>query len=74
MYARPGKHPDEQTLEAYLLGSLPLRKAKRIEEHVVACPECVDASETLEDYIRSMRAALANGKADLRIAVRSRPG
>jgi anti-sigma factor RsiW len=74
MHARPGKHPDEQTLEAYLLGALPLRKVKRIEEHLLACPECVQASEKLEDYIRSMRAALGTGKAKLTIARKAQPG
>jgi anti-sigma factor RsiW len=74
MYARPGKHPDEQTLEAYLLGTLPPRKVKRIEEHVLACPECLESSERLEDYIRSMRAALGNGKAKLTIARKAHPG
>jgi anti-sigma factor RsiW len=74
MRARPGKHPDEQTLEAYFLGSLPPRNAKRIEEHLLACAECVEASEKLEDYIRSMRAALGNGKAKLRIAHKTQPG
>jgi len=67
MYARRRRHPDEQTLEGYLLGTLPLGKAKRIEEHLVACPECVDSSEKLEDYIRSMRAALGNTNAKLTI-------
>jgi predicted anti-sigma-YlaC factor YlaD len=74
MHARPGKHPDEQTLEVYLLGSLPSRKAKRIEEHLLACPECVDTSGKLADYIRSMRAALGNGKARLTIARKAQPG
>ena len=71
MQARRGKHPDEETLEAYLLGLLPLRKAKRIEEHVLGCPECVDAAEELEEYIRAMRATLGNKKA---IARKARPG
>ena len=71
MQARPGKHPDEETLEAYLLGLLPLRNAKRIEEHVLACPECVDAAKELEEYIRAMRATLGNKKATAR---KARPG
>lgn len=74
MHARPGRHPDDQTLESYLLGLLPLRKAKRIEEHLLACPECVDSSEKIEDYIRSMRAALGKGRAKLTIADSAHPG
>jgi anti-sigma factor RsiW len=71
---RRAAHPDEQTLEGYLLGLLPPRKARWIEEHLLACPECVDAAKELEDYIRSMRAALDNRKAKLAIAGKARPG
>ncbi len=74
MHARPGKHPDEQTLEAYLMGSLPLRKARRIEEHVLECPECVDTAEEIQDYIRCIRTALGRRKTKLSIAVKARPG
>lgn len=73
MRARQGKHPDEQTLEAYLLGTLPLRKGKRIEEHLLACPECVGRSEKLEDYIRSMRAALGHQNPKLTIVRKAHP-
>jgi len=62
MQARQGKHPDKETLEDYLLGLLPLRKAKQIEEHVLGCPECVDTAKELENYIRAMREALDNQK------------
>ncbi len=71
MQARQGKHPDEETLEAYLLGLVPRRKAKRIEEHMLACPECVDAAKELEEYIRAMRATLDNKTT---IARKARPG
>lgn len=74
MQAKRGGHPDERTLEAYLLGSLPLRKAKQIEEHVLACPECVGASEELDHYLRSMRAALGSEKPKLAIARKAPPG
>ena len=71
MPAKRGRHPDEQTLEAYLLGTLPPRKAKRVEEHLLVCSECIDAAKELEEYIRSMRAALDNKKA---IAGKTRSG
>ena len=74
MYARRRRHPDEQTLEAYLLGTLLPRKVKRIEEHVLACAACLESSERLEDYIRSMRAALGKGRAKLTIAHKAHPG
>ena len=73
MQLKRERHPNEQTLEAYLVGSLPLREAKRIEEHVLACPECVGASEELERYIRSMRVALDLGKPKLAIARKAPP-
>jgi len=62
MQALQGKHPDEHTLEAYLLRSLPPRETKRIEEHVLVCSECIDTAKELEEYIRSMRATLENRK------------
>ena len=71
MQAKQGKHPDEKTLEAYLLGLLPLRNAKRIEEHMLGCPECVEAAKELEEYIRAMRTTLGNKKT---IARKARPG
>ena len=71
MQAGQGPHPDEETLEAYLLGLLPLRKAARIEEHVLACPECVDTAKELEEYIRAMREALGSKKTIVR---KARPG
>jgi anti-sigma factor RsiW len=74
MQARRRGHPDEQTLEAYLLGSLPLRKARRIEEHLLTCPECVDAAKEVQDYISSMRTALDNQRPKLAIAGKARPG
>jgi hypothetical protein len=57
--------------EAYLLGVLPLRKAVRIDEHVLACPECVDTAKELEEYIRAMREALGSQKTIVR---KARPG
>jgi anti-sigma factor RsiW len=67
-------HPDERALEAYLLGVLPRRKARRIEEHLLACPECVEAAKEAEDYIHSMRTALDNRKGKLTIASKAKPG
>lgn len=56
------------------MGSLPLRKARRIEEHVLECPECVDTAEEIQDYIRCIRTALGRRKTKLSIAVKARPG
>jgi hypothetical protein len=37
MDLRVGEHPDEDTLEEYLLGSLDRPAAKQIEEHLLVC-------------------------------------
>ena len=66
------EHPDESALENYLLGLLSPRVAKRIEQHLLACPECVEAAEEVKEYIRSMRAAL-DEKGKLTIATKARP-
>jgi anti-sigma factor RsiW len=63
-----GGHPDEAILEAYLRGLMPPRKVRRIEEHMLTCPECVAAAEEVEVYLRAMRAALDKKKAKLAIA------
>ena len=74
MQEKRGGHPDEPTLEAYLLGSLPLRETKRIEGHLLTCPGCVEDAKEVEEYIRSMRKALDNTKMTLAIAGKGRPG
>ncbi len=67
-----GGHPDEATLEAYLRGVMPPRKVRRIEEHLLTCPECVAAAEEVEVYLRAMQAALDKKKAQLAIANKTR--
>jgi hypothetical protein len=63
-----GEHPDDESLEKYLLGSLDQHEAKRIEEHLLMCQVCTEKAVKLGDYIRAMRKALetgpTNGKAE----------
>jgi anti-sigma factor RsiW len=61
------EHPDGRALETYLLGLLPPRKAKKVEEHLLTCPECVTAAQEMEEYIRAMRTALEKSRANLAI-------
>jgi Putative zinc-finger len=56
-------HIDDETLEAFLLGSATANQVERIERHLLICPTCVDAAQKLEDYLRSMRKALESGSA-----------
>jgi anti-sigma factor RsiW len=62
MHAVPGGHPDDETLESYLLGSLPRREVKHIEEHLLTCHDCVASAKRVEAYIQAMRAGLNKRK------------
>jgi anti-sigma factor RsiW len=59
MELRVGEHPDEDSLEKYVLGLLDQHEAKQIEEHLLVCEVCIENARTQEDYIRAMRKALA---------------
>ena len=58
MDLRTGKHPDEDTLEKRLLGSLDQNAANQIEEHLLLCHVCIENARKLDDYIKAMRKAL----------------
>ena len=62
MRAIPGGHPDDEMLESYLLGSLPRREVKHIEEHLLTCHDCVESARRAEAYIQAMRTGLNNRK------------
>jgi anti-sigma factor RsiW len=62
MHAIPGGHPDDQTLESYLLGSLPPPQVQRIEEHLLTCHNCVESAKRVEAYIQGIRAGLDKHK------------
>jgi hypothetical protein len=54
-------HPNEETLERYLFGSLPEHGVELVEEHLLVCHFCIDAAEQLLSFVQSLRSA-ANPK------------
>lgn len=58
MDLRAGQHPDEETLEKYLLGSLDHHTTKQIEEHLLVCQVCIEKARKLDNYVQAMRKAL----------------
>ncbi len=74
MHAIPGGHPDDQTLEAYLLGSLPPAEVQLLEEHLLTCHDCVESAKRVEAYIQAMRAGLGQRKPKPPIVIKARHG
>lgn len=74
MRAVHGGHPDDQILEAYLLGSLPRREVKHIEEHLLACHDCVESAKRVEAYIQAMRTGLDKGRRKPPAVIKARHG
>jgi len=74
MRAIPGAHPDDETLESYLLGSLPSREVKHIEEHLLTCRDCVESAKRVDAYIQAMRAELGMRKRKPPIVIKARHG
>jgi len=62
MHSKSADHPDEETLEKYLLGSLHQSQSQQIEEHLLVCQSCVETAGRLENYIRSMQSAMGSKK------------
>ena len=69
-----GGHPDDQMLESYLLGSLPLREVHHIEEHLLTCHACVESAKRVDAYIQAMRAGLDKGKRKPPVVINARHG
>ncbi|HXI41298.1 MAG TPA: zf-HC2 domain-containing protein [Bryobacteraceae bacterium] len=74
MHAIPGGHPDDRTLESYLLGSLPPEEVRHIEEHLLTCHDCVESAERVEAYIQAVRAALDNEKRKSPFVIKAKHG
>jgi anti-sigma factor RsiW len=74
MRAVPGGHTDDETLESYLLGSLPRREVKHIEEHLLTCHDCVESARRVEACIQAMRAGLNKGKRKPPIVFKAKHG
>jgi anti-sigma factor RsiW len=58
MGSHDDQHPDDESLESYLLSSLDQHKAKQIEEHLLVCQLCRQNVIELKEYIQAMRKAL----------------
>ena len=53
------EHISEHDLERYHLGMLTEEwELSGVEEHLLACPECVDRAEAAAGYVDALRAAL----------------
>ena len=74
MRAIPGGHPDEETLESYVLGSLPPREVQHIEEHLLTCHDCVESAKRVEAYIQAMRAGLDKGQRKPSVVIKAKHG
>ena len=68
------KHPDKETLEAYLVGSLSASKNKRVEEHLISCSACVETAKEIEEYVRAMGEVLDKTAKTAKTAGKARPG
>jgi hypothetical protein len=51
-------HPNEETLERYLFGSLPADGVDQVEEHLLVCHCCIDAAEQLLSFVQSLRSSV----------------
>jgi hypothetical protein len=57
-----GKHPDDESVERYVLGSMSQPAAMQIEEHFLVCQVCRENVRKMEEYIQGMRGALGAGQ------------
>jgi anti-sigma factor RsiW len=61
---RTGAHEPDESLEAYIIGSLPPPACFRLEEHILWCRKCQIRLEETAAYVEAMRAALARTKSE----------
>jgi hypothetical protein len=58
-------HLSVDDLELYYLGMFPEGlKLDAFEEHLLACPKCVDLAEASDAYVDTIRAGIALGRFD----------
>lgn len=69
----PDDHPDEDTLEKYLLGSLDEKEALGIEEHLLVCRPCIEKAEELRSYIQAIRQAASKQEPKAKAAHKGKP-
>jgi hypothetical protein len=51
------RHPSEDSLERYSMGTLPGSETGPLEEHLLLCNHCRDRLESTDEYVAAMRAA-----------------
>ena len=61
---RIGAHEQDESLEAYIMGTLPPSSYFRLEEHVLWCRACQIRLEETAAYVEAVRAALARTKSE----------
>lgn len=60
------QHISDEDLERYYLGMVTDEsELASLEEHLLACPSCVERAEEAQDYVDAMRAATIEGDHDL---------
>jgi hypothetical protein len=64
------EHISDHDLERYQLGIVvDEAELAPLEEHLVACPECVERAEQTAEYVDTLRAAIIVGNFDLEQAL-----
>jgi hypothetical protein len=53
------KHPSEDDLEAYVMGSMPATDQARLEHHVLVCATCCDRLEEAFTFVEALKDVLA---------------
>jgi anti-sigma factor RsiW len=60
------EHISDHDLERYHLGMvIEGPELPQVEEHLLACPECVERAEQGAAYVDALRAAIIAGNSDL---------
>jgi hypothetical protein len=60
------QHISDEDLETYCLGMVTDKsELAPLEEHLLACPSCVERGEDAQGYVDAMRAAIIEGDFDL---------
>ena len=52
-------HPNEDSLEEYILGRLDEQLTRKLELHLGGCAQCTERMKETRDYVQAMQAALA---------------
>ena len=61
----PRAHISDHDLERFYLGMITAEdELARIEEHLLACPECVERARVVEEYVDAMRRGIIRGDFD----------